>query len=308
MASYDLNGAWEGYFATPALPTVIQIHHDGYHISADLLRDDLTPTGQTFFRGEIDPKTFTADIQVAGYSAFSALTNSQSSSWSPGALNILDPDHVQIGNRPAFQRITMPGSNDVPCESGNHFKIQAEWAGMRGKRAQNAKDYKTAVCWFYVAAIQGDAKAQWYVAYYLYDGKGVPKDSAQAFQWALKSAENGSDYGAFTVALMYELGDGTVANSPKAKYWHARGNELQIEKQKKAAADKAQERQQREGMLELGAMGVIGAAIIAGELKQSSDCDQDTMRYTDEEIRDKRKRVEQSGQRCENGELVPSDQ
>jgi hypothetical protein len=135
MAAYDLNGVWEGYYATPALPTAIRIHHDGYHVSAELLHDDFSPTGQAFFRGDFDPKTFTAKIEVAGYGLLSALTGSQPGSWSQDTLGVADPDHVQVGNRPAFQRMTIPGANDIPCESGNHFQVQAEWAGMRGKQA-----------------------------------------------------------------------------------------------------------------------------------------------------------------------------
>jgi hypothetical protein len=269
-AAYDLNGAWGGYFDVPGIPVIIRIHHDGLHLSAELLHDDFTPLGQPFFRGELDDKTFTAKIEVAGHSLLSALTASQPDSWSPGDLGVLDPDHVQIGKRPAFQRMTMPRVNDIPCESTNHFQVQGTWALFRGKQAHDAKDFAKASCWFYVAAVQGDAKAQWFLSYYLHDGIGAPKNVGQAFQWARKSGENGDDYGASTVALMYEKGDGTPADPAKAGYWRARGKELYAQKEKEAAADKAQEQQFREGVNELLVMGAIGEAVLTGELNTSS--------------------------------------
>ncbi len=116
----------------------------------------------------------------------------------------------------------------------------------------------------------GRCQAQWFLSYYLHEGIGAPKNAGPAFQWARKSAENGDDYGAYTVALRYEKGDGTPADSAKAGYWRARGKELYAQKQKEAAADKAQEQQFREGVNELLVMGAIGEAVLTGELNTSS--------------------------------------
>jgi hypothetical protein len=297
-AAYDLNGAWGGYFEIEGIPIIIGIHHNGLHLSAELLRDDFTPLGQPFFRGELDDRTFTAKIEVAGHSLVGALTASQPDSWSPGDLGVLDPDHVQIGKRPAFQRMTMPRANDIPCESSNHFKVQGTWALLRGKQAHDAKDFAKASCWFYVAAVQGDAWAQWFLSYYLHDGIGAPKNAGQAFQWARKSAENGDDYGAYTVALMYEKGDGTPADSAKAGYWRARGEELYAQKQKEAAADKAQEQQFRAGVNELLVMGAIGEAILIDELRHPTYCN---VNNNPEEI----ERLRRAGLRCDGETLGP---
>jgi hypothetical protein len=302
----DLNGVWEGYYAAAGLPTDIRIHHGGNHITAELLHDDLTPTGHPFFRGDFGPKMYLAKIELSSYGLLSAVTGSQGGTWTPDTLDVLDPDHFQIGNRPAFQRITMPLRNDIPCSSKNDAGIEAPWAGMRGRQAHDAKDFKTASCWFYVAAVQGDAKAQWFLAYYLHEGLGVTKDTAQAFQWARKSAENGNDYGAFTVSVFYERGDGTAPDPLKAKYWHARGKELQLQKQKGAAADKAHEQQQRAEMLQLTALTVFFGFLLEEEFRTSPDCDLDKTRNTPEEIADKMQRVKDSGRHCEYGELVPN--
>lgn len=262
------------------------------------MRDDFTPLGQPFFHGELDDKTFTAKIEVAGHSLLSALTVSQPDSWSPGDLGTLDPDHVQIGNRPAFQRMSIPRANDIPCESSNHFKVQGTWALVRGKQAHDAKDFAKASCWFYVSAVQGDAWAEWFLSYYLHDGIGTPKNAQQAFEWARKSAENGDDYGAYTVSLMYEKGDGTAADSLKAKYWRARGEELYAQKQKEAAADKALEQQFRAGVNELLVMGAIGEAILTDELAHPTYCNVDN---NPQEV----ERLRKAGLRCDGEKLGP---
>jgi hypothetical protein len=57
-------------------------------------------------------------------------------------------------------------------------------------------------------------------------------------------------------------------------------------------------------MLELGAMGVIGAAILVDEFNQSPLCDLDRINNTDAEVAEKIKKVKDAGQRCVNGTLV----
>lgn len=304
---YDFNGAWEGYYASPAFPTVIQIHQEGLDITAESLRDDLTSTGRAFFRGSFAQNSSDATIEVASYSVLVVMAGLPLASWNDDTLRIVDPDHLQIGNKPAFQRITLPQPNDVPCSIANETKIGAQWAYMRAKVAQNVKDDASALCWLYVASVQGDARAQFYLAYFLHDGLGTKRDPLAAFHWTLQSAEHGSDYGAYALAFMYRRGDGTGADPEKAQYWDNRGRELKIQREKSAEAEEAQAEQQRYGLLELGTMGVLGAAILAEGVKQSPDCDQNPARNNAAELAAKQKRVAESGGHCENGEIVPNE-
>jgi hypothetical protein len=115
----DLNGDWEGYYMSPGLVTDIRIHHTGGHLTAEVLNNELKPTGQQFFRGDLGEKRGFAQIGV-----------SNAGSWNRETLNVVDLDHVQVGSRPPFQRITMPRRNDMPCSSKNDAGVGAPWAAM----------------------------------------------------------------------------------------------------------------------------------------------------------------------------------
>jgi len=302
----DFNGDWEGYYASRWAPTAIRIHHKVFQISAELLRNDLTSTGQEFFRGEFEKNDDIFRVQVMDLNGFEAGMGVSGGNMIPGALGIMDPDHLRIEGHSDFHRLSLPLYNDVPCSSANELHVGAQWAYMRAVVAQRKNDMPAAVCWLYVAAIQGDGLAAFYLSYCVHDGLGVQKDAAAAFQWATKSAENGSDYGAYMLASLYARGDGTSANPSSAQYWKKRGQELKIQKEKEAAADAAQEQQQRKGMFELAAMGIIGAAILGFESTQSELCEQDRLHNSDRDIAQKQERLRDAGQHCENGQAVPN--
>lgn len=52
-----------------------------------------------------------------------------------------------------------------------------------------------------------------------------PETDEQIFRDWLKAAEQGDDEAQFTVGVMYENGQGTVANSEKALYWYEKAAE-----------------------------------------------------------------------------------
>lgn len=268
----DFNGDWEGYYASPWAPTAIRIHHKVFQISAELLRNDLTSTGQEFFRGEFEKNDDIFHVQVMDLNGFEAGMGVSGGNMVPGALGIMDPDHLRIEGHRNFQRLSLPMYNDVPCSSANELHVGAQWAYMRAVVAQRKNDMPAAVCWLYVAAVQGDGLAAFYLATCLHAGAGVQKDPAAAFQWALKGADNGSDYGAYMVASMYEHGDGTGMDSGKASFWRTRGDQLKLQKQQKASADALQEQQQKEGILEFKVVGALGLAVLANAIIEPDPC------------------------------------
>jgi hypothetical protein len=292
----NLNGDWEGYYASPGTPTAIRIRHNGAHIESELLHDDLTGTGTMFFKGDFDPGTTFAHVQVLDMNGLSAFTGVTGGSYRTDMFGTIDFDHVAIANHPPFQRISLPSYNDIPCSSANETGVKAKWAYMRAVVAQRAKDLPAAVCWLYVAAVQGDATAQFYLAYFIHEGAGTERNAVESIKWATKGAENGSDLGAYMLAKLYTQGDGTSADPDKARYWRDRGDALKIQRQKEAAAEKAQEQQQRLGMLELGAIGVLGAALLADEMMPDPLCD-----YSNDSKQDraeKRRKLNELGEEC----------
>ena len=54
------------------------------------------------------------------------------------------------------------------------------------------EDYETAVYWYKKAAYQGLIRAQLWLAWCYYHGKGVDKDTYEAQEWLKKAASKGS--------------------------------------------------------------------------------------------------------------------
>jgi len=68
-------------------------------------------------------------------------------------------------------------------------------------------------------AVSGNAEAQYDVGEMLERGRGVNKDTAQAFQWYLKSAEQGNPKAAYRAGLAYLKGNGVDKNEESALKW-----------------------------------------------------------------------------------------
>jgi hypothetical protein len=302
----NLNGDWEGYYTSPAVPTAIRIRHNGLHIEADLLHENLTDTGIKFFEGNFDPRSSIAQVQVLGLNAMAAWLDAASGgSYHTDVFGTIDLDHVAIDNHPPFQRISLPSYGDIPCSSANEKGVKAHWAYMRAVVAQQAKDLPSAVCWLYVASVQGDATAQFYLADFLLEGIATQKNGDQAIQWAFKSAQNGSDDGAFLLAFMYEKGNAVPIDPVKARHWKNLGFELQNQKRKQAEADNQQEQQQEEGRLEFKAMAAAGAAFFAYLASITNLCDLDNPKYDAADRQWMLDEVQRRGEHCEEGNTEP---
>lgn len=69
------------------------------------------------------------------------------------------------------------------------------------------QDYEKAFEWFLKSAQEGNKFAQYSLANLYYYGNGVEKDLSQAFLWYRKSSEQGQPYAPYAVAQMYDKGE-----------------------------------------------------------------------------------------------------
>src|SRR5208283_3265817 len=82
------------------------------------------------------------------------------------------------------------------------------------------RDYAEAVRWLRKAADQGDAKAQDALGLMYQDGsKRVPQDYAEAARWWRRAAEQGNVLAQFRLGAMYAEGRGVPRDSVLAYMW-----------------------------------------------------------------------------------------
>lgn len=90
-------------------------------------------------------------------------------------------------------------------------------------------DLEAAAAWFYRAAEQGHAAAQFNLGLMYAEGQGVPKDSTKAVELFTQAAEQGNVDAQNNLGVMYFVGEGVTRNVEKAKTWFekaaAQGNE-----------------------------------------------------------------------------------
>ena len=89
-----------------------------------------------------------------------------------------------------------------------------------GKDAFNKTDYATALEKFRKAAEAGNAKAQNWLAWMYYYGKGVPQNNQEAVRWYVKAAEAGHTIAQVSLGKMYELGRGVPPDTVQAYKWY----------------------------------------------------------------------------------------
>lgn len=137
---FDLNAFWEGYYESPGIVLTILVRQVGLNIVAErVFTKNGAPMGRKFFKGSYDPTKQSGRIDLAEYAGDSPVlrmagTPVKLSGWAAGTITIVDPDHFQIGNHPAFQRIFTPATADVPCERGNFYRVQPVFAAIRARR------------------------------------------------------------------------------------------------------------------------------------------------------------------------------
>jgi hypothetical protein len=145
---FELNGKW---LAMGVGFIVIQVK-DGV-ISAEGATDSLKPTGQAFIRGHFDPDVMTGTVEIAEYTGGFMIT---APTWHATTLKIVDPDQMLLGTT---KLIRQPFPDNFPCEYHNPFHVKIDYALIRGEAVRKRQELKNAACWFYVSAVQGDARA-----------------------------------------------------------------------------------------------------------------------------------------------------
>lgn len=84
------------------------------------------------------------------------------------------------------------------------------------------KDSAEAFKWFKKAAEQGDAEAQFGLGVMFANGNGTPQDYAMAARWFIKAAEQGNTAPNFYLGLIYENGLGVTKNYAEAVKWYTK--------------------------------------------------------------------------------------
>jgi len=66
---------------------------------------------------------------------------------------------------------------------------------------------------------QGNANAQKNLGWMYAEGKGVPKDYAEAVKWYMKAADQGNAFAQHNLGLMYKNGNGVAKDRDGARKW-----------------------------------------------------------------------------------------
>lgn len=129
-----------------------------------------------------------------------------------------------FSNQPAS--IDSPKSVPPPAPQGQNDST-AE-AINRGIPAEEMKNLTEAERWYFRAASQGNAIAQFNLGAMYWTGQGVPLDHAEAVRWYRLAAEQGYAIGQNNLGYMYENGLGVPKDVSQAIEWYrkaaAQGN------------------------------------------------------------------------------------
>jgi TPR repeat protein len=90
---------------------------------------------------------------------------------------------------------------------------------------RNPADLEKGVGYLKRASELGFAPAQWELAFCLFHGRGVRKDEKKAFEWAKRSADQGSPEGLNLVGWAYRTGTGAKRNQEEAYRYFLQGAE-----------------------------------------------------------------------------------
>lgn len=82
------------------------------------------------------------------------------------------------------------------------------------------QNYEQAFEWFLKSAQEGNKFAQYSLANLYYYGNGVERDPSQAFLWFRKSASQGQPYASYAVAQMYGKGEYVTKNEDTAQRYY----------------------------------------------------------------------------------------
>ncbi|HEY7841432.1 MAG TPA: serine/threonine-protein kinase [Gammaproteobacteria bacterium] len=129
---------------------------------------------------------------------------------------------------PATEPLGQPAPASSPlqdqlkkAEQGD-AEAQFAVAFMYAKGIETDRDDAKAAEWFHEAAAQGHVQAQFNLGVIYSRGRGTEQDYSEALTWYLMAAEQGDSTAQATVASMYMKGIGTPADSKAAFDWSMR--------------------------------------------------------------------------------------
>lgn len=99
------------------------------------------------------------------------------------------------------------------------------------------QDYEKAFQWFLKSSQEGHKFAQYSLANLYYYGNSVEKDLSQAFLWYQKSASQGQPYASYAVAQMYSKGEYVAENNETAQRYYKAALSGFLELESKDQAD-----------------------------------------------------------------------
>lgn len=91
-----------------------------------------------------------------------------------------------------------------------------------GRHFDRIKDYSRALYWFVQSAQQDCAEAEYYVGFYLMEGRGGTQDVKTAREWFLRAAENGVPAAQYMTGYFYAEGIACELNEGAAFEWFLR--------------------------------------------------------------------------------------
>ena len=138
----------------------------------------------------------------------------------------------------AFYQEALQGFMEIEPDSDYMFPYEPKFKGQVMKPADmrsyvwyrigkmhcyglgTEQDYEKAFEWFLKSAQEGNKFAQYSLANLYYYGNGVEKDLSQAFLWYRKSSEQGQPYASYAVAQMYDKGEYVSKNAETAQGYY----------------------------------------------------------------------------------------
>jgi hypothetical protein len=154
---------------------------------------------------------------------------------------------------------SIPGSNEElairsrqPASCNPSQPISPDKAEDLGLLAFSDKNPDVGICWFRMAAAQGEPNAQGVLAVILYKGMYNARiDIPEAVSWAQKGAKADNYIAEKCLAQMYDRGDGIPKDSEEALYWRVKATtDEQVEKLRQQQAEEAQQARQAQAQLQ----------------------------------------------------------
>ena len=158
-------------------------------------------------------------------------------------LNLIDAQQMMMGN--GVQKIESATETKVEAKTETNTEVKTESSPSskdshrnsiitpaedifeQSVEAEKAKDYDKAFKLCKKAAVAGNPRAQYNLAYYFEKGRGCKVDTKKALEWYEKAVVSGYGPAAFTLGYYYEEGNGiTVKDAASAYNYYKIGADL----------------------------------------------------------------------------------